>query len=1015
MIELIFKPKGKPQRNIELNSAQVVTVGRDKQQVDIHLPEVEVSRRQCRFSVVDGRVAVEPIKGSGPIFLNRTPLTKKAVLRDKDFVAFGNYRVYPHYPAGKTTLKKSKLPASSQPSAFARLAQRLTNWSTKTPRRRAKIQASAKTLEQLQRAALDWNAHGRPARLLLRGRASRQAVQFEFNKSELGNDVDLVTKYVHESAESLRTSRVKLGLNVLTLCIASGAGTLTAHAVTRDLEMPPPAASRKTCSDADVEQLRTQANSAAGDLMGMLQVTYDAEKRNCGPRTTDIETSVRELLRAKNHQVFAPLTAAPQRIAFSPDEGRVAALVDGTLTVFSRGNPEPKIFVDKTISSFAWSPDGRLITAHDGGDISIWEAQRAGWRETQGEAHKGEVVSIATGRQGGYFASLSKGEVHLWGLRGSQRDQKIDRASFPGKPVQVLLDGQERSVVVQTTKSIYVWDIGQDARFGERTQLQTSATPIALALAADGRTIVASDEAGTLHRFQRNNNRWKRRTIYSASQVTSLIAYSAKHESVVVVDGRSVYRLAGETDREMLPSAHLGDTAGEVEQLLLSASEDIAVTIGDKGAELWDVARGTQNTLGRISTASRWKSAELSPGHDKLLAADGKNILVWDLPPQSSDSLLLAKHGPPPKFTGSKSQVRPHLPIAAGSEVTVLTTAETSEPKIIAWNTTKTGIPTRDRRVYGPNHHPTVIALSQTGQFIASANKSEVQIWRASSPIRPERTRTFPPTGNLKFLAFAGDRRLVAASDTEVVAWGLDSAKQAEPWSVDDGTILTLQASEEHIAVGLKTQAQKGRVIVWNVFEQEKPVYEDLSETPIANLLLANEGSWLVVGGQNGQLNTWQLERKEKGNSYHIGTKVTALDFSATSGTPLVAVGGDNGLLAIFPASGDIEDKIRQNGAISSPVNGLAFGPHPNSLIAAYQNGGLIKWYADRGEWTNVPLGEHPSVTAMAAPRSGNIVFTLSGGGGAMTTVQVWAVDAGSLWEHACAVIGPECTPPRRR
>lgn len=1002
MIELIFKPKGKPQRNIEIKEKQVLTVGRDKDTVDIHLPEIEVSRRQCRFSVVDGRIVVEPLKASSPIRTKRGPLLQKTVLQAGDYVAFGKYRVFPGYPTTtEAPTPAAKAPQSSRLSAvLAPLAKRL-QWRPKFPSRRKRVKPSEQTLDPLGRAAREWDQQGRPLRLLLRGRQCRQA-------SKLAIKNDLILKFVNESTESLRTYHTKLALYVLTLCLAGVGGTLTAHAVTRELELAATVPPQPVCSDASLNKLRGDASDSVG-LLGAVESNYKAEKLNCGFRATDLEIKARELLKLQSRQLFASVDTPPEFFVLSPDDRHAAMVVDGTLSVISREETNAKKLVDQTVTSVAWSPDGGLLTGHSDGKVSIWEEQRSEWHETPGKQHREAVVSIAPGRQGNYFISTSEnGGVNLWALTGSAKGRIVDRASVPSAPRRAFIDRQEQRVVVQTSMSIYTWDISANAQLVRQKTL--SIAPVKVALSGDGNTILASDNEGSLLQFQRTKKgAWSRgRKIYAFANTHDYsFAYSAKHKCVVVVDGLRVLRSAGETNHDMLPFAQLGKTSAQPEPLLLSASEDVAITVTGKGAQLWDVATGTKGANGQIETSTKWKSFTLSTERDRLFAADEKHLYAWDLPPQHNDSILLAKH------TDTRKTQRPQkLPLAAtGSEVTVLTTANATTPKIFAWKTTTNGIP-QSHQEFSPSHNPAVVALSQTGEFIASANKTEVQVWRASSPDAPEINRTFPGEDGIKHLAFVGDSRLVAATNTQIVMWKLSNQtqKQPRPWSVGTGSIRTLTTSGRHVAVGVASYSEDiNSVRVWDALAQ--PVLDHSATSLVTELLFSYNGSWLVAGTQSGQLYTWQFTEgnPEEGHAIHLREQVTALAFSTTEETPLVAAGGSEGFFATFPVR-ENRGKTRENGKIRNRIQGLAFGPKPNVLIVAYEDGGLVKWYTDSLD--RISLGHAPAST-IAAPNSGNFVFTLSQNGG-KTTVRAWPVDARSLWTYACRSIGPECTVPAR-
>ncbi|MGB1013388.1 MAG: WD40 repeat domain-containing protein, partial [Nannocystaceae bacterium] len=276
---------------------------------------------------------------------------------------------------------------------------------------------------------------------------------------------------------------------------------MTAHAVTDDLVFNARQPSTPTCDEAILSTLQEKAtatNDNSQSLIRAIEATYKADERNCGHRAADIERQARELLRARDHQVFARIDSGVERLTLSPDDRSLAVVRGGNLEIFTLGEAEPNRLEAELVSSLTWSPDGRLIAGHRGGAVKIWDDyQPQKWQHSFDGPHRDDIVDIAVGREGNSFATVdSRGEVRLWSLSGGNKDQVIGQGQVAsGSPLRAFIDAAEQILVVQTTESVKVWDLTR-SRLGKGERIRIAAKPIAVALAADGGTIFASTGGG---------------------------------------------------------------------------------------------------------------------------------------------------------------------------------------------------------------------------------------------------------------------------------------------------------------------------------------------------------------------------------------------------------------------------------------------------------------------------------------------------------------------------------------
>ncbi|MGB1014049.1 MAG: WD40 repeat domain-containing protein, partial [Nannocystaceae bacterium] len=512
-------------------------------------------------------------------------------------------------------------------------------------------------------------------------------------------------------------------------------------------------------------------------------------------------------------------------------------------------------------------------------------------------------------------------------------------------------------------------------------------------------------------RYRRNKSgRWDRgRIIYRASSPIQFIAYSSTYDRTVAVDNQQLIVFTSKTNRKALPKARLGKISGKIHQLALTASERVAVTIGSDGAELWDVASTTRTALAHVDSGSNWESSVLSFDNDRVVSGvPNRDLRIWDLPPKSRGSQLLSDHSGgllalQPSATGFTTASIEH-----GTQTTLVVRAHTND-----------GFED-NRQTYNLEYPPNVLALNPDGKIVAASSQDGIQIWRTDRSEEPEKTLPFHGAGAVKFLTFAGPSMLVAASDRDIVTWDFSEGRfKPKRWPTTKGRIRSLVATGEHLAIGIQTSpGQNGQVKVWRTNHPQDTQLRFKTDAPVNQVMFSKDGRWLASGTTDGRLYTQSMDGAQK-NSYPLGAAITAIDISSAKDNSKVVAGARDGTIAIIPGAEDMS-KVPRSTGIHEPVIGVAFGRSPDVIVAAYQGGDVVKWYAREAAWTSVPLGKHGSKLAtLVAPRGGDIVLTLSSPESEVSTLQVWPVSPHSLWRHACEATGKICETydwrPRRR
>ncbi len=159
------------------------------------------------------------------------------------------------------------------------------------------------------------------------------------------------------------------------------------------------------------------------------------------------------------------------------------------------------------ITALAFSPDGsRLATADRSGAIHLWEADGGGGALLALAEHKDAVTSLAWRLDGAVLASGSEdGKLILWDVRAGWPTATLDAPHRPpgaGKRAGGVLaaaflpDG--RFLTAGRDGAVRLWDA---AAKGVRSFETPGALPLKVAASADGRTVIAGDSAGRVHRW----------------------------------------------------------------------------------------------------------------------------------------------------------------------------------------------------------------------------------------------------------------------------------------------------------------------------------------------------------------------------------------------------------------------------------------------------------------------------------------------------------------------------------
>lgn len=432
------------------------------------------------------------------------------------------------------------------------------------------------------------------------------------------------------------------------------------------------------------------------------------------------------------------------------------------------------------------------------------------------------------------------------------------------------------------------------------------------------------------------------------------------------------------------PAAVLGAANGlSVNAVAFQPGGNLIATAGISGVvTLWDLHGHRISTFvaGTRQNVVTINAIAFSPDGTRLAAAcSDRTVRLWNV--RGKPGLR--------KLTGHSGPVRA---VAFSPGSAVLASAD-DDGAIRLWNV-RTG--SRLGSLPGSGTQPVdALAFSPHGTLLASGGGDEaVRLWDIDT--RTQIRALTGPSSRVTGLAFSPNGQTIASveADHTVGFWNVITPPQPGTSSV--AAVATAASGHEQPIATIGSSTAIG---LWNPSSDASYASAPLA-APLAvsaadpgdippSLALSPDGHVLAAPLGNHKIGLWSTASGHKNGLLTTPQPITSVAYSPAAGAPILAAGGSDGSVYLWPPGAHRPTSI--NGELATQITSIAFSPDGALLAAGSADGTfLLVRRSPDGQWSPITPPTLPldAINTVAFSADGSLLAT----GSASGTVRLWNI-----------------------
>ena len=596
-----------------------------------------------------------------------------------------------------------------------------------------------------------------------------------------------------------------------------------------------------------------------------------------------------------------------------------------------------------SVSSVAYTRDGRLVSGSDSGTVRIWDTRTGEASISLLCGTDPTVTCVAVSQTGNALAAgTAQGSVYLWNLQ-----------DLHSPPLRLLAPG-----------------------FGPFL------ATYAIAISPNGRLIIAGFHVQILILWSVTTGQ-RIATLSGHKSVVCTVAFSPDGETIASGSADGTLRLWIRMKDER-PTKWRGlSPGGAVNSVCFSPDGKRLATGLDNGVvQLWDVMNES-NTETLHGHTFGINSVEFSPDGSSLMSAsDDHTVRIWKL----GQSVVLLGHSSSVK-SAAFSPDGLYIASAFGDHTIRIWDASTDQ---------------QEARPLEAHQHPVrSVAVSDNGAFIAThCCKGKVRVWDAQTG----NLRHPPDAYEFTAVAISQDACLAASEPSlgKLQLWDLNTGDRVgEPLQHHQGKAEIVVFSPDRRWVACKLDYDT--IHIWNVSTQQplknsplvcqkRPsVSDESSYYSICRIAFSPDGQLVAAGDDDGNIHLWNMLTGEQLNAPHRVTRYMEIElcFAFSPDSLHIASSSANSTAKVWNIASRRTIFLLGDSENDEWSEAIAYLPGGKIIVTGLTGHSIRLWDAEAGVQLAALHGHYFTVNSIAWTSDNRSIVT----GSADCTLRVWDLE----------------------